>query len=222
MEFENLQAIWDTQNDRPVFSMNDSRLAVGLYQQREKSRRRLFRAWFVPVYAATLFLAVGSGFVFLAFLVKTVSRMRLTDPQMTVWDGAALAGVVGAAVAFFVPMYTERRKHEQEQNVFAPSMREELERGILQLDFELSLHSRRRVRKLNILLSIGIAVFMWEAGRLNGDPAPWMMLAYALICAGPGGWYSAASEKQMVERVMQRKRPIESMLAVLNEDVVRR
>lgn len=34
MEFEDLQAIWDTQNERPVFSINDSRLAVGLYQQR--------------------------------------------------------------------------------------------------------------------------------------------------------------------------------------------
>jgi hypothetical protein len=35
MEFEDLQAIWDTQNEQPVFSINDSRLAVGLYQQRE-------------------------------------------------------------------------------------------------------------------------------------------------------------------------------------------
>ena len=39
MEFENLQAIWDTQNDKPVFAMKDARLLVALYQQREQSRR---------------------------------------------------------------------------------------------------------------------------------------------------------------------------------------
>ena len=31
MEFKDLQAIWDTQNERPVFAINDSRLSVALY-----------------------------------------------------------------------------------------------------------------------------------------------------------------------------------------------
>ena len=44
MEFENLQAIWDTQNDKPVFAMQDARLLVALYQQRERSRRRALQA----------------------------------------------------------------------------------------------------------------------------------------------------------------------------------
>ena len=43
MKFENLQAIWDTQNDMPHFAMKEARLLVALYQQREQSRRRLFR-----------------------------------------------------------------------------------------------------------------------------------------------------------------------------------
>ena len=48
MKFENLQAIWDTQNDKPVFAMKDARLLVALYQQREQSRRRIFRQLFAP------------------------------------------------------------------------------------------------------------------------------------------------------------------------------
>ncbi len=54
MEFENLQAIWDTQNEKPVFAMQDARLLVALYQQRERSRRRAFRLHFAPMYVAAL------------------------------------------------------------------------------------------------------------------------------------------------------------------------
>jgi hypothetical protein len=90
-----------------------------------------------------------------------------------------------------------------------------LERGISQLDFELSLYSRPQVVKFTVFVVIGSAVVVWEAGRLNGDPTPWMMLLYALasipICLAGHG--------KMIERVMQRRRALESMLAGLEEDV---
>lgn len=222
MEFEDLKAIWDTQNDRPVFSMNDSRLAVALYQQREHSRRRLFREVFAPAYVMALFIAAGSGLLFLVFSVKTISRMRLTDPQMSVWDGAALVAAMAAAVAVAVPMYTERRKHERTQNVFAPSLREELERGISQLDFEVGLYNTRRgtsyVAKICTLVSFATAVFLWEIGRLNGDRAPWTMLAYALVCAYPGFWSGFNGSKEIVEGLMERKRALERIAGTIEND----
>ena len=61
MEFENLQAIWDTQNDKPVFAMQDARLVVALYQQRERSRRRAFRLHFAPMYVAALAMLAAIG-----------------------------------------------------------------------------------------------------------------------------------------------------------------
>jgi hypothetical protein len=222
MEFEDLQAIWDTQNERPAFSMNDSRLAVGLYQQRDQSRRRLFRKEFAPMYVTGLFLGGVSLFLFVVFLVKTVSKMRLTDPQMNIWDGAALLGVVVGAAALVASMYAQRRKHERAQNMFAPSLREELERGISQLDFELNLHSARRVRKVMAFLAIAVTVTLWETARLNGESTPWLMLAVGLGCTVPGSWLGAAAEKKFVERVMPRKRALESMLAGIVEDTGRR
>jgi drug/metabolite transporter (DMT)-like permease len=220
MEFEELQAIWDTQNERPAFSMDDSRLAVGLYQQREQSRRRLFREQFGPVYFGALFIAAVSVCVFLAFFAKTISGMAPTDPLMSVWDGAALAGAVGAAFYVVVSLFARRKRHERTQNVFAPSLREELERGISQIDFELSLYSTPRVVKMAVLLSVATTVFMWEAGRLNGDPTPWMMLVYALFCICPGTWYGFNAKKGIVERLMLRRRALESMRAALDEDVM--
>jgi hypothetical protein len=219
MEFEDLQAIWDTQNNQPVFSINDSRLAVGLYQQREKSRRRLFRKEFAPVYIAALIIAAVCAFLFLAFFVKTITRMRPTDPLMSVWDGAALTAAVAATLLIVVPMYCERRKHERIQNVFAPSLRKELEQGISQLDFELSLYRTPRVVKMNILVTIGAMVLVWESARLNGQPAPWILLTFVLTVTAFSSWSGLRAMKKGEERMMQRKRALETMLATLDEDV---
>ena len=219
-QFEDLQAIWDTQNDRPVFSMNDSRLAVGLYQQREQSRRRLFRELFAPAYVIALSITVALGLTFLVFFVKTVTKMRLTDPQMSIWDGAALVAGVGAAVAVVARMYRERRKHEGAQNIFAPSLREELERGISQLDFELSFYSTSRVWNVPALVSLATSVLLCELGRLNGESTPWTMLAVSLGGVVLSVWAGLAANKKVVEQIEQRRRALESMRAALEENVL--
>ena len=219
-QFEDLQSIWDTQNDRPVFSMNDSRLAVGLYQQREQSRRRLFRQLFAPAYVVALFITVALGLTFLAFFVKTVTKMRLTDPQMSIGDGAALLAGMGAALAVVAPMYRERRKHEGAQNVFAHSLREELERGISQINFELSYYRKSRVWNVPALVSFGTGVLLVEVGRLNGESTPWMMLAVALGGIATSIWAGVAANKNVVEGIEQRRRALESMRAALDENAL--
>ena len=215
MEFEDLQAIWDTQNERPVFAINDSRLAVALYQQREHRRRRLFQFFFIPYYGVSLGVVAANALLFLAFFLKTAYRVRTSDPLMSVWDGAALVAVIAGATVLAVRVHAERRRHERTQRVFAPSLREELEQGISQLDFELSLHSAGRARQLICIVALGTLVFVWETGRLNGDPTPWMMLAFNLVCVFPSIWYGAAAEKAAFEKLMQRKRALESMRAAL-------
>ena len=215
MEFEDLQAIWDTQNDRPVFAMNDTKLAVGLYQQRERSRRRLFSLLFVPAYVVALSILVTLGLTFLAFLFKTVTGMRLTDPQMSIGDGAILAIAVGAALAVVVPMYRERRRHERTQNVFAPSLREELEQGISQLDFEL--RCAVWAWKVPALVAFGTCVLLCELARLNGQQPPWTLVAVVLSGVAIGVWAAFAANKNAVEPIEQRRRALESMRAALDE-----
>jgi di/tricarboxylate transporter len=218
MEFENLRAIWNTQNERPVYSLDDSRLAVGLYQQREESSRRLFRQQLGPVLLA-LFIAVGNALVFRAFFTKTTQNLRFTgtDPRMSVWDGVALAGAAIAVVAVAVSRYIQRRRHERTQNVFAPSLREELERGIAQLDFEFSLYGKPQTARLGAAFSFGIAVFFWEFGRLVGVPHPWMMLPSILPIIF-GFLVGFNLNKKMRQQMLKRRRALESMCKALDED----
>jgi hypothetical protein len=218
MEFEDLQKIWDTQSDRPVFQMNDSRLAVGLYQQREHSRRRLFRTEFAPLYFFVPFLVAVSAGLFLAFFMKTITRMRITDPLMSVWDGLALVIAMGAFIAMLVYSHRGRKNQERRQNVFAPTLREELEQGISQVDFELSLYSTTRVVIFVTFVAFGTTVIVWESARLNGNPAPWRALAWSLLWLVGTTWYAHSVRGKGMERLTKRKRVLESMLASLEEN----
>jgi hypothetical protein len=218
MEFENLQAIWDTQNDKPVFAMQDARLLVALYQQRERSRRRLFKRQFAPMYGAALLIVAVLGVVFVTFLFKR--RLPHDGFPMSAWDYAGFAVAVGALLAVVVPMYLERKKHERTQEIFAPSLREELDRGIAQLDFEMGLHSNPRVMRILTLLSIIAMTLNWEEGRLSGDPTPWRLALVALFFVFLGGRAGFAARKKVMKRVLARRRALESMRAALDEDTI--
>jgi hypothetical protein len=216
MKLEELQAIWDTQNDRPVFSLNDSRLSVGLYQQRAYHRKRMFRVWFAPMMLTMLVLLGANLITFLGFFMKTITRMRITDPQMTWWDGAFLASGVASALAILVPYFKQWRAHEKAQEIFAPSLREELERGITQLDFEMRLNVSTQARVALGLIAVAMFSLLFEMARWNGLP-PSKLLRAGAVSLVVGVLAGFAAEKKVVARIAERKRALQSMLASLDE-----
>src|SRR5580698_8144059 len=216
MDFESLQAIWDTQEDKPVFAMQDARLLVALYQQREHSRRRLFKQQFAPMYGAALLVSVVLGAVFVTF--RSRSRFPHHGFPMSAWDYAGFAVTAGALLAIVVPMYLERRKHERTQEVFAPSLREELDRGLAQLDFEMALQSTPWVMRILTLLLIAAVTINWEEGRMAGDPTPWGLALFALFFWFLGARAGFAARKRTMERALTRRHALESMRAALDEE----
>ncbi len=219
MKFENLQAIWDTQNEKPVFSMKDARLLLALYQQREHSRRQLFWWEFFPMYAAAAVGLAGAAFVFVAFYMKSLYIKQIArDFPMSAWDYAAFAVAAASLLAMAAILYAERKKQERTQNVFAPSLREELDRGVALIDFKLSLHSTPRILKIHGLLYIAVLLFIWEVGRLNGEPAPsWSIVLTCVLSMVAGSWAGLAAGKKKMEEQLPRRRALESMRASLNE-----
>ena len=225
MEFEELQAIWDTQNDKPAFAMQDPRLLVALYQQRERSRRRVFKRQFASMYVAALVLVAILGAVFATFLnvARLMRRYGSGFPHngvgMSAWDYFGFAVAAGALLAIVAPMYRERRKHERAQEIFAPSLREELDRGIAQLDFEMGLDRAPRVLRILSLMLTAVMIMSWEAGRSAGDPTPWGQTLVVPFLLFLGGWAGFAASKRRMVGSLARRRALASMRAALDEEI---
>jgi hypothetical protein len=235
MEFENLQAIWDTQNEKPVFAMQDARLLVALYQQRERSRQRAFRIHFAPMYGAALVVLAVIGSLIATFrniasLMRRYSRFTHNGFGISAWDYAGLAVAAGALLALVVPLYRERKRHERTQEIFAPTLREELDRGIAQLDFAMSLDRAPRMLRILTLLSIAVVMISWESGRAAGNPRPWWSALWFLGVYLPGGlaWAVGRLQARLQKREwglarrlrLERRQALESMRAALDEDTV--
>jgi len=221
MEFKDLQSIWDTQNDKPVFAMQDPRLLVALYQQRERSRRRILHWSFAPLYVTALIMVGVIGSLVAAF--RNIAGVMRRYPRFThhgfgisAWDYAGLAVAAAALLVLVVSLYLERKKHERTQEIFAPSLREELDRGIAQLDFWMGLDRPARILRILTLLAIALVLTEWESGRAAGNPRPWWTLLWALAVFLPG-FVGFALKKKPLRR--EHRRALVAMRTALDEEI---
>jgi hypothetical protein len=213
MRLEELQAIWATQSDRPVFAVNEFGLHMELYRTRDRARRRLFWGSYFPGFVGSLTGVAILLVLFVAFYFKDATK----DFPMNAWDGLAFLVAATAIVLCAWSMYASRRKHEMGQSVFAPSLRQEIERGIAQIDFEIFTATSAHAWRLAALVSIGAILMGWEAGRLNGDPLPWEIL-WANVGLVVATFVSLVPmSRRLVKQGLQRRRALEAILAKLDE-----
>jgi hypothetical protein len=197
MQYEELQAIWATQKQRPLFAVNDFGLHMELNRTRSRARRRHFWVDVFPL-----------------FVIAPVFFL-----PMTVWD--VYTCLVG--VAFFVyalwSMETNRRRNEKRQSVFAPSLRQEIELGIAQVDFDLSRVTDGREWRVGTACICGALILAWELGRLNDNPLPWTTLSMALPWLFLTFWMRKTWKQQAEERMSKRRQALEALRAKLDENL---
>ncbi len=214
MQYEELQAIWETQTKRPVFAVNDFGLHMELYRTRDRARRRLFWGEYFPGFVCLLLGLVILLVLVVAFYFKDAGN----DFPMNTWDGLAFLVAATAVVLSASSMYMSRRKHEKDQNVFAPSLRQEIERGIAQIDFEIFTVTSAHAWRNAALGSLAAILMGWEAGRLNGDPLPWEVL-WAIVGLVVATFVAVVpASRQTVEQGLQRKRALEALRAKIDEN----
>jgi hypothetical protein len=213
MQLEELQTIWETQTERPVFSVNDFGLHFALYQVRERARRRLFWGGY--------FIGFVSSLLGLVSLLVMIILFYFKDPvdafPMNSWDVLAFLVAASAIVLCASSMYASRRKHEKDQSVFAPSLRQEIERGIAQIDFEIFTDTSWTAWGNAALVSFAAILMGWEAGRMKGDPLPWEVLWMVVGLVVATFVALVPASRQAVKQALQRKRALEGLRAKLDE-----
>lgn len=213
MELEELQAIWETQTDRPFFAVNAFGLQMELYRTRERARQQIFwRGYFVGMVGSLLGLTTLLT-LFVVFYIKNPDN----DFPMNAWDTLAFFISLVAILICGWSLNTSWRKYQKAQLVFAPSLRQEIYRGIALIDLQISPTTSAFARRYLVLVFIAATLVCWEVGRLNGNPLPWNALWYMLVLFTTIFFILVLSIRQEVKQALQRKGVLESLLAKIDE-----
>lgn len=162
MNLDELTAVWRSQDAAPLHDVNQTLLHLALRQDEvklQKWRRR--ERWMVYVWSAAVVAAMT---LFLATMIY-FHRHR-PGKMVTGWDyalpivGAAAALVAGGAI------YVSHRGQARREQRFGESLRDQLNRGIAQLDDRATT-----ARMTLVIVLLGgicpIALFLL-IGRING------------------------------------------------------
>lgn len=126
MDFEQMKVIWDSQNERPLYVLDQEALHE---QVRRKGRCieqsvRMFEGFMIAILLAVAAILVGKRL----FVV--------TDWRPAMVIGAALTLLVAVVAA--VHLALQRRRRLKSEKVFDPSLLGDIDKAISQIDYQVA------------------------------------------------------------------------------------
>ncbi len=211
MNFDQLKVIWDTETQESHYAINEEALHGLLREKSEKLHRFIYWQVF-QTYASSSFVIL----VILAMLVAIFGGFLRSLPSR--WDVGALFFAAAGWIYFAGAVYFSRlwqRKRMREAG-YTASMRDELERDIEQVDFEIE--ARRRLWLGFLPPYIGAFLFTWVVFRLSGTPE-WGMIPFGCFMAVAYVFETRSQQKIVNTDLEERKRELLSLReTLLNSD----
>ena len=163
MNFEELQVIWNTQDQRPLYAIDETAVQTELWRQRQTLRRTWFRWNILPAYLAggLLGVMIALNLLLVVFDVSNAIARR------------AVALFVAAAVAllyFIAATLRDRQQERRREEASTGSLREELERGIARLEYEIraggGISAARKAIPLFVALFVAASLTTWAVADI--------------------------------------------------------
>jgi uncharacterized membrane protein HdeD (DUF308 family) len=208
MKFEELQMIWNIQTRQPLYAINEIALHAELLRQRQKLRRTWFRWMIAPAYlaAGTLGLLIGSLLLFFVFKAST---------SITGADAAMLSVSGGAMLYFMTTIVRYRRLERRREAASGGSLREELERGIANLDYQIRSGGGSSANWMALPLVLSVLLTLVVISDLMSAPLlfPVLVGGVMLLSFPVELW---RHRRRVTRDLLPRKRTLESLLSRLN------
>ncbi len=215
MNLDELMAVWRTQDTAPLHDVNKTLLHLALRQDEARLQKwRRIERWIVYVFSAGV---VAGMAVFLAMMIYF--RAHRPERVVTLWDLALpFIGAAGALLAGSA-MYMNHQGQTRREQSFGESLRDQLNRGIAQLDDQAT-----RARRTSVLVAVmmgGICptAILILGSRVNGKSISddgyltITMILVCIWCVAAGVWETRRKTRDVV---LPRKRRLEALLMELD------
>ncbi|MEX2602041.1 MAG: hypothetical protein WD355_10350 [Balneolaceae bacterium] len=189
MEFDDIKKIWDTQNNEPLYAINESALHRRIEKELVSSRR----ANNVSDITLTIISVGVAGFI------------SVYDTPLNVYDYAMIAALLFAVVYIWMNRLLRKKPEEHADK----SVRRDLDHAIANVEYEIR-RSRTMVWWYIIPLAIPALLNMTE-----GSPAPWqwVMVSGGFVLS----WF--VIQWGLTRHLIPQKKNLETIRIKLDEEV---
>ncbi len=201
MNFDDLKLVWDSQNEEPHYAIDEAGLHAILRQKSQTLKKLIF--WQeAQTYGSSLFILLAMAAVSVGLIFDVFRH------PATATDYSVLAIGATGWLYFAGKVYFSRRQQRQRTARFTESIRDELERDLEQLDYEID--GRQDLVSGFIPPYVGGILFMWVFFRAMGAPE-WMILPM-IVAMIIGLVVETGSQRRLVERDLEpRREELESL-----------
>lgn len=215
MEFSELKMIWDSQNQEPLYAMNEAALHAVVQRRNEEWNRSLSCSFAEEITVGLV--CAGLLFVCAGVLAFGESAWLATRPWMKVpashWDIMALLVAGGIWLYYSAYMFAARKRQQRRVEMFDSSLRGDLDRALAQTEFQITL--ARDIVSWG-LVPVWIASTLWVAtlfhlGAASG--ATWMLIGSTIVGAFVA--VVGCKRRSITNRFEPRQRELESLRAKL-------
>jgi len=215
MEFSELKMIWDSQNQEPLYAMNEAALQ-GIVQRKNQEWNRCLSCCFTTeitiglVCGALMLVCAGMAIFGAAAWLAALPWIKIAPSR---WDIFALLAAGGIWFYYSAYMFLARKRQQRRVEVFASTLRGDLDRTLAETDFRIA-HARRIVWWG--LVPVWMATSLWLAVfyRLLAMPA-WSYVFIGATMLGSFVVVVSGKQKSITNRFEPRKRELESLRAKL-------
>lgn len=181
MNFEELQLIWDSQNQEPPYVVNEARLYTLVRTRRDEERRRTALRHGLETFVNAAFgvAMLGLGVLLMWGDTAWLETSGWVLRPITPWHVAAVFGAGLAWLFCATYMWGIRRRQLRREEHFALTIQGDLERALAHLDFQVQV-ARRIVWWGLIPAWIAAGLFSWVLLDLRNTPT-WGYWVMALM-----------------------------------------
>ena len=211
MEFSELKMIWDSQNQEPLYAMNESALQ-GIVRRKNEEWNRCLSCCFTTeitiglVCGALMLLGAGMAIFGDTAWLATLPGIKVAPSR---WDMLALLAAGGLWFYYSAYMFLARKRQQQRVELFDSTLRGDLDRALAETDFRIA-HARSIVWWG--LVPVWVAVSLWLAVfyRLLAMPA-WSYVCIGATMLGSFVVVVSGKQKSITSRFEPRRRELESL-----------
>ena len=211
MEFEDIQIIWNSQHDQPLYGVNEEGLHNALRNKSKRFRRVIFWQHFQTFCSCTVAITAIAGLFLLneSGVLGNIGSSR----ALYGWEIATLLVALLCWLQFGLSVYLGNKQQKNLENHDATSLRDDLDKEINRTQYQIN--TRAHIMLGFVPPYLGSSLWIIIVFGISGI-SYWAMLPIVLVMASALIIESRCQRRFVEREIVPRLRELETLREKLN------